>query len=86
MRYLGHHADAAYPGYSSDLLDAFRHLARDPQSFGADFMFGDGETIIAASKGPYVGGLGAFPILSNRFERQVLISKSSHSWPTAEAR
>lgn len=61
MRYLGHHADAAYPGYSSDLLDAFRHLASDLQKFGGDFMFGDGETLIAAGKVPYVGGFGALP-------------------------
>jgi len=61
MRYSGHHADAAYPGYSTDLLDAFRHLASDLQKFGGDFMFGDGATIIAAGKVPYVGGFGALP-------------------------
>ena len=61
MWYSGHHADAAYPGYSSDLLDAFRHLASDLQKFGGDFMFGDGAAIIAASKVLYVGGFGALP-------------------------
>jgi hypothetical protein len=61
MRYSGHHADAAYPGYSSDLLDAFRHLASDLQKFGGDFTFGNGSTIIAAGKVPYVGGFGALP-------------------------
>ena len=61
MRYSGHYADAAYPGYSTDLLDAFRHLASDLQKFGGDFMFGDGATIIAAGKVPYVGGFGALP-------------------------
>jgi hypothetical protein len=61
VRYSGHHADAAYPGYSSDLLEAFRHLASDLQNFGGDFMFGDGTTIIAAGKVPYVGGFGALP-------------------------
>lgn len=61
MRYSGHHADAAYPGYSSDLLDAFRHLASDLQKFAGDFMFGDGAAIRAASKVAYVGGFGALP-------------------------
>jgi hypothetical protein len=61
IRYSGHSADAAYPGYSSDLLDAFRHLASDLQRFGGDFMFGDGATIIAAGKVPNVGGYGAIP-------------------------
>jgi hypothetical protein len=37
-------------GFSTDSVDAFRHLARDLQRFGGDFMFGDGATIIAASK------------------------------------
>lgn len=61
MRHLGHHADAAYPGYSSDLLDAFQHLASDLQNFGDDFLFGGGATIIAAAKVPYIGGFGALP-------------------------
>jgi hypothetical protein len=34
MRYSGHQADAAYPGYSTDLLDAFRHLASDREKLG----------------------------------------------------
>ena len=50
MKYAGHYAEAEYPGFSSDPLDAFRHLAGDLHRFGGDFMFGDGATIIAASK------------------------------------
>jgi hypothetical protein len=61
MRYVGHHADAEYPGYSSDPLDAFRHLASDLQKFGGDFLFGGGATIVAASRVSYVGGFGALP-------------------------
>jgi hypothetical protein len=53
MRYAGHRADAKYPGYSSEPLDAFRHLATDLRSFGGDFMFGGGATIIAASRGSW---------------------------------
>jgi hypothetical protein len=59
MRYTGRHADAKYPGYSKDPLDAFRHLANDLQNFGGDFMLGDGATVIAASRMSYVGGFGA---------------------------
>jgi hypothetical protein len=61
MRYTGHYADAEYPGYSKDPLDAFQHLASDLQRFGADFMFGDGATIIAASRISCAGGFGALP-------------------------
>jgi len=61
MKYAGHYSDAKYPGYSVDPLDAFRHLASDLRSFGDDFMFGNGATIIAASRVPYVGGFGALP-------------------------
>lgn len=61
MKYSGHHAEAEYPGYSTDPLDAFRHLASDLQRFGDDFVFGGGTTIIAASRMSYVGGFGAFP-------------------------
>jgi hypothetical protein len=50
MKYAGHYAEAEYPGFSTDPLDAFRHLAGDLHRFGGDFMFGDGATIIAASK------------------------------------
>ncbi len=63
MKYAGHYADAKYPGYSTEPLDAFRHLASDLQKFGDDFMFGDGATIIAASRVSYVGGFGALPDL-----------------------
>ena len=61
MKYAGHYAEAEYPGYSTDPLDAFRHLASDLQKFGGDFMFGDGASIIAASRVSYVGGFGALP-------------------------
>ena len=61
MKYAGHYSDAKYPGYSVDPLDAFRHLASDLRSFEDDFMFGNGATIIAASRVPYVGGFGALP-------------------------
>jgi hypothetical protein len=61
MLYAGHHAVAEYPGYSSDPLEEFRHLARDLQKFGGDFLFGDGASLIAASRVPYVGGFGALP-------------------------
>jgi len=50
MKYAGHYAEAEYPGFSTDPFDAFRHLAGDLKKFGGDFMFGDGETIIAAGK------------------------------------
>jgi hypothetical protein len=61
MKYTGHHAEAEYPGYSTDPLDAFRHLASDLKKFGGDFMFGAGVTIIAANRSPQVGGFGALP-------------------------
>jgi hypothetical protein len=61
MKHVGHHADAEYPGYSTDPLDAFRHLARDLQRFGGNFVSGDGATIIAASRVSCVGGFGALP-------------------------
>ncbi len=47
--------------HSTDPIDAFRHLASDLRNFGGDFVFGDGATIIAASKVSYVGGFGALP-------------------------
>jgi hypothetical protein len=50
MKSAGHYAEAEYPGFSTDPLDAFRHLASDLQRFGGDFMCSDGATIIAASK------------------------------------
>ena len=50
MKSSGHYAEAEYPGFSTDPVEAFRHLAGDLQRFGGDFMFGDGATIIAASK------------------------------------
>ena len=40
MRALGHERDAAYPGFSSDPLDGFRHLRSDLARFGAEFLEG----------------------------------------------
>jgi hypothetical protein len=61
VKYAGHSTEAEYPGYSTDPLDAFRHLASDVKNFGGDFMFGDGASIIAASRVSCVGGFGALP-------------------------
>jgi hypothetical protein len=48
MRHTGHHADAKYPGFSEDPLQAFRNLSSDLESFGRDFLSGDGSTLRAA--------------------------------------
>jgi len=32
-----------YPGFSSDPLDGFRHLARDLENYASDFLSGSGE-------------------------------------------
>jgi hypothetical protein len=32
-----------YPGFSSDPLDGFRHLARDLENYASDFLSGPGE-------------------------------------------
>ncbi len=62
MRHLGHRADAEYPGFSSEPLDGFRHLAHDLESYGGDFIFGSGSAVAAAKdaaeKRAEVGGLG----------------------------
>lgn len=50
MRHTGHRSEAKYPGFSSDPLDGFRHLADDLQAFCADFISGDGEALLAAQK------------------------------------
>jgi hypothetical protein len=48
MRYTGHKGDARYPGFSSDPLDAFHHLAFDLAHFCDDFLSGPGATFRAA--------------------------------------
>jgi len=40
MRSLGHEQEAAYPGFSDDPLDGFRHLREDLERFGAEFLTG----------------------------------------------
>jgi hypothetical protein len=65
MRNTGHKADAHYPGFSSDPLDAFRHLAYDLAHFCSDFLSGSGSAFRTAcdlekSSRP-VTGFGALP-------------------------
>jgi hypothetical protein len=48
MRHSGHKADAHYPGFSSDPLDAFRDLAYDLGHFCLDFLDGSGDSFRAA--------------------------------------
>ena len=50
MRHTGHRSEAKYPGFSSDPLDGFRHLADDLKAFGHDFVSGDGASLLAAIK------------------------------------
>jgi hypothetical protein len=50
MRHTGHRSEAKYPGFSSDPLDGFRHLADDLQAFCGDFISGDGAKLLAAKK------------------------------------
>jgi hypothetical protein len=59
MRYLGHHQDARYPGFSTNPLDAFRHLASDLEKFGGDFIAGGGATVASASKATISSGFSA---------------------------
>jgi hypothetical protein len=65
IRYSGHAMEAQYPGFSSDPLDAFRHLAHDLQNYATNFIEGDGSTIVAAEKAanehPLVSGFGRLP-------------------------
>jgi hypothetical protein len=50
MRHTGHRSDAKYPGFSSDPLDGFRHLAADLHAFCGDFISGGGATLREAKK------------------------------------
>ena len=42
MRQLGVHREAAYPGFSEDPIDGFRHLAHDLSHYCQDFLYGTG--------------------------------------------
>ena len=50
MEELGVRQFAAYPGFSDDPLDGFRHLAGDLARFAADFLIGDGAVVIRAAR------------------------------------
>ena len=43
MRYSVGEGKAQYPGFSTDPLDGFRHLAHDLQKYGDDFLGGSGQ-------------------------------------------
>jgi len=43
MQYSVGKGKAQYPGFSSDPLDSFRHLAHDLQKYGDDFLSGSGQ-------------------------------------------
>jgi hypothetical protein len=50
MRVLGvETGENAYPGFSDDPLDAFRHLRTDLERFGSDFLAGDASILIRAA-------------------------------------
>lgn len=42
MKQLGVHTEAAYPGFSEDPIDGFRHLAHDLSHYCQDFLRGPG--------------------------------------------
>jgi hypothetical protein len=50
MRALGvETGENAYPGFSDDPFDAFRHLRTDLERFGSDFLAGDASILIRAA-------------------------------------
>lgn len=49
MDELGVRERAAYPGFSNEPLDGFRHLADDIERFGEDFLRGGGAVVIRAA-------------------------------------
>jgi hypothetical protein len=49
MEELGVRERSAYPGFSDEPLDGFRHLADDIERFGEDFLMGDGAIVIRAA-------------------------------------
>ena len=48
MRHVAEERGAKYPGFSTDPLGAFQHLAHDLKNFAADFLSGDGGDLLAA--------------------------------------
>ena len=50
MKALGIADACAYPGFSDDPLDGFRHLLSDLERFGDDFLAGDGLVLRRAAK------------------------------------
>ena len=50
MEELGVRPRAAYPGFSDDPLDGFRHLADDLERFAEDFLAGDGALVLRAAE------------------------------------
>ncbi len=50
MKALGIVDACAYPGFSDDPLDGFRHLLSDLDRFGDDFLAGDGLVLRRAAK------------------------------------
>jgi hypothetical protein len=50
MKALGIAEACAYPGFSDDPLDGFRHLLTDLERFGDDFLSGDGFVLQRAAK------------------------------------
>ena len=50
MKALGIADACAYPGFSDDPLDGFRHLRSDLERFGDDFLAGDGLVLRGAAK------------------------------------
>ena len=61
MRYVAGKGIAAYPGFSQDPLDGFRHLSEDLKKYGADFLSGTGfklkKAIIEMKKRENLSGL-----------------------------
>jgi hypothetical protein len=49
MEELGVREQAAYPGFSSDPFDGFRHLADDIDRFASDFVAGNGSMVMRAA-------------------------------------
>jgi hypothetical protein len=50
MKELGVAAQCRYPGFSDNPLDAFTDLLHDLQSFGNDFLCGEGDVLICAAQ------------------------------------
>jgi hypothetical protein len=50
MRALGCRKEAAYPGFSADPLDGFRHLASDLERFGDEFLRGTDQQFVVRAE------------------------------------